>query len=42
MRIVIAADKQVTHGVVVRVIDLIRKEGISKFAINIDAEEEAE
>lgn len=40
IRIVIAADKAVTHGRVVRVIDLIRKEGVAKFAINIDAEEE--
>jgi biopolymer transport protein ExbD len=40
VRVVIAADKAVTHGRVVRVIDLIRKEGVAKFAINIDAEEE--
>jgi len=39
VRVVIAADKAVTHGRVVQVIDLIRKEGVSKFAINIDAEE---
>lgn len=39
VRVVIAADKVVTHGRVVHVIDLIRKEGVAKFAINIDAEE---
>jgi biopolymer transport protein ExbD len=40
IRIVIAADKTVIHGRVVKIIDLIRKEGVAKFAINIDAEEE--
>jgi biopolymer transport protein ExbD len=40
VRVVIAADKVVTHGRVVHIIDLIRKEGVAKFAINIDAEEE--
>ena len=40
IRVVIAADKAVLHGRVVHVIDLIRKEGVSKFAINIDAEEQ--
>jgi biopolymer transport protein ExbD len=39
VRVVIAADKAVSHGRVVRVIDLVRKEGVSKFAINIDSEE---
>lgn len=33
----IAADKQVAHGRVVWLIDLIRSRGIAKFAINIDA-----
>ena len=32
---VIAADKRVSHGQVVRVIDLVRAEGIYKFAINV-------
>lgn len=40
VRVIIAGDKKVEHGVVVRVIDLVRKEGVAKFAINIDAEEE--
>jgi biopolymer transport protein ExbD len=39
VRVIIAADKKVEHGRVVRVIDLVRKQGVSKFAINIDAEE---
>jgi biopolymer transport protein ExbD len=37
VRVVIAADKSVTHGKVVHIIDLVRQLGISKFAINIDA-----
>ena len=32
----IAADKEVSHGQVVWLIDLVRQEGISKFHINID------
>lgn len=32
---VIAADKAVTHGRVVRLIDLVRQEGVTKFAINV-------
>ena len=32
----IAADKDVSHGQVVWLIDLVRQEGISKFHINID------
>jgi biopolymer transport protein ExbD len=32
---VIAADKRVAHGRVVRVIDLVRAEGVTKFAINV-------
>jgi biopolymer transport protein ExbD len=40
LRVIIAADKAVRHGHVVRVIDLVRKLGVAKFAINIDAEEE--
>lgn len=41
VRVVIAADKKVPHGTVVQVIDLVRKLGISKFAINIDAPKDA-
>jgi len=32
----IAADHSVPHGEVVKVIDLVKQEGIGKFAINID------
>ncbi len=39
LRIIIAADKTVSHGSVVRIIDIVRKEGVAKFAINIEAEE---
>jgi biopolymer transport protein TolR len=39
LRVVIAADKKVFHGAVISVIDLVRKLGVSKFAINIDSED---
>ena len=32
---VIAADKDVSHGKVVKIIDLVRSEGVTKFAINV-------
>jgi biopolymer transport protein ExbD len=32
----IGADKNVPHGEVVKIIDLVRQEGVSKFAININ------
>jgi biopolymer transport protein TolR len=35
MEAVIAADKDAAHGRVVRVIDLLRSEGVVKFAINV-------
>ena len=38
VRVIIDADKAISHGKVVRVIDLVRKEGVSKFAINIAEE----
>jgi biopolymer transport protein ExbD len=40
VRVIIAADQRLAHGRVVHVIDLVRKLGVAKFAINIDAEEE--
>ncbi len=40
VRVIIAADQRLQHGKVVHVIDLVRKLGVAKFAINIDAEEE--
>jgi biopolymer transport protein TolR len=39
VRVIIAADKKVEHGLVVHVIDVVRKQGVSKFAINIDKED---
>jgi biopolymer transport protein ExbD len=33
---IIAADKEVPHGSVIRIIDLIRQLGLYKFALNID------
>ena len=35
----IAADKAVAHGRVVWLIDLVKSEGVAKFAINIDKSE---
>jgi biopolymer transport protein ExbD len=35
----IAADREVSHGRVVSIIDLVRQEGIAKFAININPAE---
>lgn len=40
LRVIIAADQRLEHGKVVRVIDLVRRLGVSRFAINIEAEEE--
>jgi biopolymer transport protein ExbD len=37
-RAVIAADGRVSHSNVVRVIDLLRKENVTKFAINVEPE----
>ena len=36
LQAIIAADKAVPHGDVVRLIDLIRRAGLYKFALNID------
>jgi biopolymer transport protein ExbD len=38
-RAVIAADGRTTHARVVRVIDLLRREEVTKFAINVDPED---
>ena len=32
----IGADKSVSHGDVIQIIDLVKQEGVTKFAINID------
>ena len=37
-RAIISADKGSLHGAVVRVIDVVKGEGVSKFAINIEKE----
>jgi biopolymer transport protein ExbD len=38
-RAVIAADGRTSHAQVVRVIDLLRRENVTKFAINVDPED---
>ncbi len=38
-RAVIAADGRVNHAKVVRIIDLLRREDVTKFAFNVDPEE---
>jgi biopolymer transport protein ExbD len=38
-RAVIAADGRASHANVVRVIDLLRRENVTKFAINVDPED---
>jgi biopolymer transport protein ExbD len=38
-RAVIAADGRVSHAQVVRVMDLLRREDVTKFAFNVDPEE---
>jgi biopolymer transport protein ExbD len=38
-RAVIAADGRVSHAQVVRVIDLLRREDVTKFAFNVDPDE---
>jgi len=37
-RAIISADKQSLHGAVVRIIDVVKGEGVSRFAINIEKE----
>jgi biopolymer transport protein ExbD len=41
LQAVLAADAQVMHGRVVGVIDLVKSEGVSSFALNTDADQEA-
>jgi biopolymer transport protein TolR len=38
-RAIISADKNALHGAVVHVLDLIKGEGVAKFAINIEKEQ---
>lgn len=37
LQAIIAADKLVSHGSVVHVIDLVKRAGVRKFAINVDS-----
>jgi len=37
---IIAADKRTSHGAVVRIIDLVRLNGVRRFAINIEPQEQ--
>jgi biopolymer transport protein ExbD len=37
LQAIIAADKVVPHGQVVRIIDLVKRAGVRRFAINVDA-----
>ena len=37
MKVVIAADKNVAHGNVISLIDLVRKTGVKKFAVSVEA-----
>ena len=39
VRAIISADKNSLHGAVVHIIDVVKGEGISKFAINIEKEQ---
>ncbi len=38
MNAIIGADREVKHGVVIHIIDILREEGIKKFAINVEGE----
>jgi hypothetical protein len=37
LQAIIAADKVVPHGSVVRMIDLVKRAGVRKFAINVES-----
>lgn len=38
MNAIIGADREVKHGTVIHIIDILREEGIKKFAINVEGE----
>jgi biopolymer transport protein ExbD len=40
LQVVISADKEATHGNVVRIIDLVRSHNVQKFAINVEPADE--
>jgi len=35
---IIGADREAKHGIVIHIIDLLREEGVKKFAINVEGE----
>jgi biopolymer transport protein ExbD len=41
LQVIIAGDAVVPHGRVVRAIDILRRAGVTKFAINVQVDEEA-
>lgn len=41
LQVIIAGDAAVPHGRVVRAIDILRRAGVTKFAINVQVDEEA-
>jgi biopolymer transport protein ExbD len=41
LQAIIAADKVVPHGSVVHIIDLVKRSGVRKFAINVDSSQAA-
>jgi biopolymer transport protein ExbD len=42
LQVVISADKMVYHGQVIHMVDLVRRHGVKKFAINVEAEREGQ
>jgi biopolymer transport protein TolR len=42
IQVIISADKKVYHGDVVHLIDMVRHNGVTKFAINVEAEKESD
>ena len=42
LQVVICADRMVYHGEVIHLVDLVRRHGVRKFAINVEAERETE
>lgn len=39
LQAIIGADRSVTHGEVIHLIDIVKLEGVTKFALNIESEE---
>jgi biopolymer transport protein ExbD len=40
-RAIISADRAVSHGRVVEIIDLVKREGLTRFAIDVERAEDA-